>query len=41
MRIFMQIRAQEIIVIRDFLVSGKLFVHETLNKTQESKITSR
>ena len=41
MRIFVQIRAQEIIMIRDFLVSGKLFVRETLNKTQDSRITSR
>ena len=40
MRIFVQIRAQEIIMIRDFLVSGKLFVRETLNKTQDSRITS-
>ena len=39
--IFVLIRAREIITIREFLVSCKIFVRETLNLTRESRITSR
>ena len=39
--IFVLIRAREIITIREFLVSCKIFVRETLNLSRESRITNR